>query len=91
MMVLIKVSDISNEARPIQVSEPWLNCLLEEFFCQSDTEKIQGLPVTPFMDRDKVTKSSSQVGFIKFVILPLFESLGDLLPEVKVRLSKFKP
>lgn len=37
--------------RPIDVSEPWLDCLLEEYFNQSDREKIEGLPVAPFMDR----------------------------------------
>lgn len=34
MMVLVKVADISNEARPTAVAEPWLDCLLKEFFSQ---------------------------------------------------------
>lgn len=84
-MVLIKVSDISNEARPMDVAEPWLDRLLQEFFKQSDAEKLEGLPVTPFMDRDKVTKPSSQCSFIGFVLLPLFEALGDLFGELQVR------
>ncbi|XP_049944414.1 high affinity cGMP-specific 3',5'-cyclic phosphodiesterase 9A [Schistocerca serialis cubense] len=79
-MVLIKVADISNEARPMEVAEPWLDRLLQEFFKQSDAEKLEGLPVTPFMDRDKITKPSSQCSFIGFVLLPLFEALGDLFP-----------
>ncbi|XP_077584315.1 high affinity cGMP-specific 3',5'-cyclic phosphodiesterase 9A isoform X2 [Stigmatopora nigra] len=80
MMILIKVSDISNEARPMEVAEPWLDCLLEEFYNQSDVEKLEGLPVTPFMDRDKITKPSSQTGFIRFVLLPLFVELANLFP-----------
>ncbi|KAG7503757.1 hypothetical protein JOB18_044432 [Solea senegalensis] len=80
MMILIKVSDISNEARPMEVAEPWLDCLLQEFYNQSDMEKLEGLPVTPFMDRDKVTKPSSQTGFIRFVLLPLFIELANLFP-----------
>ena len=48
-MVLIKVADISNEARPMEVAEPWLDRLLQEFFAQSAAEKLEGLPVTPFM------------------------------------------
>jgi hypothetical protein len=28
-MVLIKVADISNEARPMEVAEPWLDRLLQ--------------------------------------------------------------
>ncbi|KAI4465737.1 cyclic nucleotide phosphodiesterase [Holotrichia oblita] len=82
-MVLIKVSDISNEARPMEVAEPWLDRLLQEFFKQSDAEKLEGLPVTPFMDREKITKPSSQCSFIGFVLLPLFEALGDLLTELQ--------
>ncbi|XP_075937920.1 high affinity cGMP-specific 3',5'-cyclic phosphodiesterase 9A [Anarhichas minor] len=80
MMILIKVSDISNEARPMEVAEPWLDCLLQEFYNQSDKEKLEGLPVTPFMDRDKVNKPSSQTGFIRFVLLPLFIELANLFP-----------
>lgn len=81
-MVLIKVADISNEARPMDVAEPWLDRLLQEFFAQSAAEKLEGLPVTPFMDPDKVSKPGSQVRFIGLVLLPLFESLGELLPEL---------
>ena len=33
-MVLMKMSDISNEARPLEVATPWLDCLLTEFFNQ---------------------------------------------------------
>ena len=51
---------------------------------QSDAEKLEGLPVVDFMDREKVTKSKSQIGFIKFVLLPLFEALGRLYPSVVV-------
>uniref|UniRef100_A0A182QR35 Phosphodiesterase n=1 Tax=Anopheles farauti TaxID=69004 RepID=A0A182QR35_9DIPT len=81
-MVLIKVADISNEARPMDVAEPWVDRLLQEFFAQSAAEKSEGLPVTPFMDPDKVSKPGSQVRFIGLVLLPLFEALGELLPEL---------
>lgn len=70
----------------MDVAEPWLDKLLQEFFKQSDAEKLEGLPVTPFMDREKITKPSSQCSFIGFVLLPLFEALGDLLTELQVRL-----
>ena len=89
-MILIKACDISNECRPIMVSEGWVECLMEEYFQQSDKEKKDNLPVAPFMDRfgaegrktniiflcrDRVTKPIAQVGFIKYVLLPLFEAL----------------
>ena len=34
MKIMVKVSDISNEARPMAVAAPWLDCLLQEFFNQ---------------------------------------------------------
>ncbi|XP_072435956.1 high affinity cGMP-specific 3',5'-cyclic phosphodiesterase 9A isoform X4 [Chiloscyllium punctatum] len=49
----------------------------------SDMEKLEGLPVSPFMDRDKVTKPSSQTGFIRFVLLPLFIELANLFPSLE--------
>uniref|UniRef100_A0A663EGE7 Phosphodiesterase n=2 Tax=Accipitrinae TaxID=8955 RepID=A0A663EGE7_AQUCH len=82
-MILIKCCDISNEVRPMEVAEPWVDCLLEEYFMQSDREKSEGLPVAPFMDRDKVTKPTAQIGFLKFVLIPMFETVTKLFPEVE--------
>lgn len=76
MMVLIKGCDISNETRPNSVTEPWVKCLLNEFFDQGDMEKQLGLPITPIMDRDTVVKSKSQTWFITNVSLPLFIKLN---------------
>ena len=81
-MILIKCCDISNEVRPMAESEPWLDCLLEEYFNQSDREKAEGLPVAPFMDREKVTKPTAQIGFIKFVLVPLFDAVARLFPQI---------
>ncbi|CAH1773198.1 unnamed protein product [Owenia fusiformis] len=88
LQILVKVADISNEARPMEVAEPWLDCLLQEFFMQSDVEKLEGLPVAPFMDRDKVTKPSSQIGFIRFVLLPLFAALAEMFPAIEEHLIR---
>ncbi|XP_068581252.1 high affinity cGMP-specific 3',5'-cyclic phosphodiesterase 9A isoform X3 [Cebidichthys violaceus] len=82
-MVLIKCCDISNEVRPMEVAEPWVDCLLEEYFIQSDREKAEGLPVAPFMDREKVTKPTAQIGFIKFVLIPMFETVMKLFPQIE--------
>lgn len=53
------------------------DCYLTRYF-QSDREKAEGLPVAPFMDRDKVSKPTAQIGFIKFVLIPLFELLNKV-------------
>lgn len=62
----------------------FLTSLIPPTLLQSDVEKLEGLPVTPFMDRDKVTKPSSQTGFIRFVLLPLFIELANLFPCLEV-------
>ncbi|KAI3378701.1 hypothetical protein SNEBB_005626 [Seison nebaliae] len=85
-LILIKCCDISNEVRPMEVSDPWVDCLLTEYFQQSDREKELGLPVAPFMDRDKVTKPDAQIGFIQFVLLPMFETLGKLFPQIEINI-----
>lgn len=86
LQMIIKCADISNEVRPSLVAEPWVDLLLEEFFSQSDHEKAQGLPTAPFMDREKVTKPAAQVGFIGFVMIPLFELMAKVLPSMEAPL-----
>ncbi|KAI3365859.1 hypothetical protein L3Q82_000847 [Scortum barcoo] len=43
MKIMVKVSDISNEARPMAVAEPWLDCLLQEFFNQPECNILKNL------------------------------------------------
>jgi len=43
--------------------------------------------VAPFMDRDKVTKPTAQIGFLKFVLIPMFETVTKVSgprPEAEV-------
>ena len=42
-------------------------------------EKRNGLPFASFMDPDQVKKASMQIGFIRFVLIPLFEALSKVL------------
>ncbi|OCT93510.1 hypothetical protein XELAEV_18011188mg [Xenopus laevis] len=79
---LIKLYDISNEARPAEHAEIWADALMEEYFLQSDREKAEGLPVTPYMDRDKVRKADAQSSFISFLLIPLCEALCKHLPQL---------
>ncbi|XP_069792485.1 high affinity cGMP-specific 3',5'-cyclic phosphodiesterase 9A-like [Narcine bancroftii] len=81
--VLIKCCDTSNEVRPPQISEPWLDFLLQEYFMQAVREKMEGLPVSPHMDPEKVSKSGSQVVFLTSVLIPMFESLTQIFPQLE--------
>ena len=42
-------------------------------------EKRNGLPFASFMDPDQVKKASMQIGFIRFVLIPLFEALSKVI------------
>ena len=75
-VVMVKACDISNEVRPMEISEPWVDCLLEEYFMQSDREKSEGLPVSSYMDRDTVTKPTAQIGFISYILLPMYQEIA---------------
>ena len=48
MKIMVKVSDISNEARPMAVAEPWLDCLLQEFFNQVSFTPLHSSCVSSF-------------------------------------------
>ncbi|NXS04983.1 PDE9A phosphodiesterase, partial [Oxylabes madagascariensis] len=47
-MVLIKCCDISNEVRPMEVAEPWVDCLLEEYFMQVRVKERCNCTISPF-------------------------------------------
>lgn len=52
----------------------WSERVNEEFFEQGDTERRLGLPLSAFMDRKSTQLWKSQLGFIDFLVYPLFES-----------------
>mmetsp|Transcript_9486 Transcript_9486/g.21716 ORF Transcript_9486/g.21716 Transcript_9486/m.21716 type:complete len:647 (+) Transcript_9486:65-2005(+) len=81
--MLLKCADVSNEVRPFKVCKRWANNLMEEFFAQGDLEREIGMPVTPMMDREKVTLPKMQTGFCDAILLPAFRAVSRHLPELK--------
>ena len=79
---LLHAADISNPSKPSPLCVEWADRCLEEFFAQGDIEKARGLPVSPLCDRETTFRPQSQIGFIKFVILPTFKVLAEFLPQV---------
>ena len=78
----LKAADISNPTRPIGVYETWVEGVMAEFFAQGDAEKALGLPVSMNCDRDTVDVNKCQVGFISFIVGPIFEGFAKAVPEI---------
>ncbi|CAO3703431.1 unnamed protein product [Rhizopus stolonifer] len=87
---LIKCADISNVARPFSRAFEWAKILVEEFACQGDLEKQLGFPVIAMNDRAKIVLEDSQIGFIKFVALGLFESMHGYMQDLSFPVEHIK-
>ncbi|XP_014209090.1 uncharacterized protein LOC106639820 isoform X2 [Copidosoma floridanum] len=73
LQIALKCADISNPCRPWDISRKWAYKVCEEFFRQGDYERQLSLPITPSCDRHITSIPKIQVGFFKFVVLPLYE------------------
>eukprot|EP00002_Diphylleia_rotans_P035533 TRINITY_DN776_c0_g1_i10.p1 TRINITY_DN776_c0_g1~~TRINITY_DN776_c0_g1_i10.p1 ORF type:complete len:712 (+),score=181.08 TRINITY_DN776_c0_g1_i10:303-2438(+) len=76
MRVALKVADIGHTAKNRALHEKWTDRVQNEFYNQGDEEKRLGIPISPFMDRENSNIPKSQVGFINFVVLPLFDAFN---------------
>ncbi|KAJ3017004.1 UNVERIFIED_CONTAM: High affinity cAMP-specific 3',5'-cyclic phosphodiesterase 7A [Siphonaria sp. JEL0065] len=74
--MMIKCADVSNPTKAWPIYEKWTHRVLEEFFTQGDAEKALGIPVSPYYDRDTIYVPASQMGFIDFICIPLFEAFA---------------
>ena len=80
--MLLKASDVSNPSRPIRIADKWNDLVYEEFYSEGDVDKERGRPLNPLHDRENNIISKSSVGFIGFVVLPIFQSLENFLATV---------
>ncbi|KAI8098198.1 uncharacterized protein B0P05DRAFT_520878 [Gilbertella persicaria] len=87
---LIKCADISNVARPFRWGAKWAELLVEELVCQGDLEKELGMPVLPMNDRDKVILEDSQIGFIRFVALDLFQNVREIFVDLSFAVDQIQ-
>ena len=79
---LVKCADISNVARPFDISMDWSIALLREFFNQGRLEAALGMPVTPMLNPANTVQASSQIFFIDMFAIPLFKALEIVLPSM---------
>lgn len=76
----IKCADISNAARPQELNLNWTSRVMEEFFMQGDREKKEGLPISPLCDRHGTNIPKSQIGFMDFIVKPMFTAFCKFMP-----------
>ncbi|KAI9202247.1 catalytic domain of phosphodiesterase 4d [Polychytrium aggregatum] len=63
----IKCGDVSNPTKKWSIYEHWTKRILTEFFRQGDNELLNGLPISPYYDRENIFVPGSQLGFIDFI------------------------
>jgi len=82
--IMLHACDISNPSKPWKYTYEWAERILAEFFQQGDRERQRNLPITYLCDRYDINKAKSQIGFIDYVVLPLYISIETVFPSVKV-------
>uniref|UniRef100_A0A1A9UU50 Phosphodiesterase n=1 Tax=Glossina austeni TaxID=7395 RepID=A0A1A9UU50_GLOAU len=76
---LVHCADLSNPTKPLSLYKRWVGLLMEEFFLQGDKERESGMDISPMCDRHNATIEKSQVGFIDYIVHPLWETWADLV------------
>jgi len=78
----LHTADVSNPAKPLNINIKWVDLVFLEFFNQGDCEKKKGLPVSLLCDRETTNVNKSQIGFINFVVLPTFDTMMNVIPQI---------
>jgi hypothetical protein len=91
MAILMKAADISNVARPFDISSTWARILMNEFARQGELEAELELPTCLFggppNKEDMLAAAQSQRGFMNLFGGPLFSGIVELMPRVKCALT----
>ena len=83
MTIVVHSADLSNPTNPkFDMTRQWCHRVCEEFSRQAVKEKSLGLPVSPFMEGLNTEQDIAklQIGFVNYVILPLWKVVGVLFP-----------
>jgi hypothetical protein len=84
MALLIKAADISNVARPFEISARWAKILMNEFARQGELESELEIPTCLFGGppdkEDILAAAQSQKGFMSLFGFPLFHGISEVMP-----------
>ena len=81
-------ADISNPAKDLTIYRKWVVVVMDEFYAQGDKERDLGMPISPMFDRNNSSVKKTQVGFIQFIIEPIYRVWGDFIPELAETFAK---
>ncbi|CAH8604691.1 unnamed protein product [Heterobilharzia americana] len=76
---VIHAADLSNPTKPLEIYQEWVSRIMEEMFRQGDQEREFGIEISPMCDRETACIYSTQIGFIDFIVYPLWETMAELL------------
>ncbi|XP_055063466.1 3',5'-cyclic-AMP phosphodiesterase 4D isoform X10 [Misgurnus anguillicaudatus] len=76
---MVHCADLSNPTKPLQLYKQWTDRIMEEFFSQGDRERERGMEISPMCDKHNASVEKSQVGFIDYIVHPLWETWADLV------------
>ncbi|XP_030636157.1 cAMP-specific 3',5'-cyclic phosphodiesterase 4C-like [Chanos chanos] len=76
---MVHCADLSNPTKPLVLYRQWTDRIMEEFFRQGDKERERGMEISAMCDKHTASVEKSQVGFIDYIVLPLWETWGDLV------------
>lgn len=76
---IVHASDLSNVTKPAHLALQWTDRVLTEFFAQGDQERKSGWEISPLCDRKSVSKPGSQVGFMNFIVNPMFMAVSMII------------
>uniref|UniRef100_A0A8C4Q845 Phosphodiesterase n=1 Tax=Eptatretus burgeri TaxID=7764 RepID=A0A8C4Q845_EPTBU len=76
---MVHCADLSNPTKPLELYRQWTDRIMEEFFRQGDRERERGIEISPMCDRHSASVEKSQVGFIDYIVHPLWETWADLV------------
>ncbi|ESN90544.1 hypothetical protein HELRODRAFT_70801, partial [Helobdella robusta] len=76
---LVHCSDLSNPTKTLSLYRKWNDLVMQEFFMQGDLEREQGLEISPMCDKTTATVEKTQVGFIDYIVHPLWEAWAELV------------
>lgn len=86
----LHASDISSPAKKTKLAIKWTELIFVEFFEQGDIEKNSGYRPSLLCDRQETNIPKSQIGFISYVTLPIFEMIYNITPEAFPYLDNMK-